>query len=80
MTRTLNRVKIHEALDVLSSAAADEQSGLRDMIDASYGSLKDVLGSLGNERNEEWPAASYSSRWRSTPAHAVVIRDEGPGD
>lgn len=40
--------RIHEALDLLNSVAADERDHLRSVISDRYDSLKDFVNELGN--------------------------------
>lgn len=40
--------RIHEALELLNSVAADERDHLRSVISDKYDSLRDFVGELGN--------------------------------
>jgi len=53
MASTYDKVKIHEALELLDAAAAEERSDLRDMIGDGYDSLREFAGTLGSEVQRE---------------------------
>jgi ElaB/YqjD/DUF883 family membrane-anchored ribosome-binding protein len=49
MARTYDKGKLHEALELLNAAAAEEQSELREMIGERYDDLKEFVGALGTD-------------------------------
>jgi len=53
MGSTYDKVKIHEALELLDAAAADGHSDLRDIIGDGYESLRDFASSLGADAQRE---------------------------
>ncbi len=53
MAKSFDKAKIHEALELLNAAAAEEQSDLQDMIGERYDSLKEFVGALGTEVQRE---------------------------
>lgn len=53
MASTYDKVKIHEALELLDAAAAEERSDLRDMIGDGYDSLREFAGTLGSDVQRE---------------------------
>jgi len=53
MSKTYDKAKIHEALEILNAAAAEEASDLHDMIGDRYHALKDFVGDLGHDVRRE---------------------------
>lgn len=53
MASTYDKVKIHEALELLDAAAAEERSDLRDIIGDGYDSLKEFAATLGSDVQRE---------------------------
>jgi len=48
MTKTTSNEKIQAALELLNTAAAEQQAELQDMIGDGYDSLKELVVGLGN--------------------------------
>jgi ElaB/YqjD/DUF883 family membrane-anchored ribosome-binding protein len=53
LTSTYDKVKIHEALELLDAAAAEGHSDLKDIIGDNYESFKHFAASLGNNIQRE---------------------------
>jgi ElaB/YqjD/DUF883 family membrane-anchored ribosome-binding protein len=49
MTKTQDKSKIHEALELLNTAAAEEQSELREMIGGQYHNLKEFVATIAGD-------------------------------
>lgn len=48
MTSTYDKVKIHEALELLDAAASEGASGLKEIVGDNYESFKDFASTLGS--------------------------------
>ena len=53
MASIYDKVKIHEALELLDAAAAEEQTELQDIIGNGYSSLKEFVGTLSSDVQRE---------------------------
>ena len=71
MTKTQDKARIHEALELLNTVAAEEQSELKDMINDRYDTLKEFVGTLGHDVQREMSGAVESGR-----AHAHAAASE----
>jgi len=53
MASTYDKVKIHEALELLDAAAAEEHADLREMVGDGYESFRDFATTLGADVQRE---------------------------
>jgi ElaB/YqjD/DUF883 family membrane-anchored ribosome-binding protein len=53
MSKSYDKAKLHEALELLNAAAAEGQSDLKDMVGERYNDLKDFVGALGSDVQRE---------------------------
>jgi len=64
--------RIHEALDLLSSVAADERDHLRSVIAERYGDLKDLVGEAGNGAEKRFTQLYSTGKAKATKvAHDI---------
>jgi ElaB/YqjD/DUF883 family membrane-anchored ribosome-binding protein len=73
MTKTQDKTKIHEALELLNTVAAEEQSELKDIINDRYDTLKEFVGTLGHDVQRELTGAVESGRAHAHAASAEAV-------
>lgn len=72
MASTYDKVKLHEALELLNAAAAEEKSDLQAVIGDGYGALKDFVGTLGNDVQREVSGAYQAGKAKVRAAACEV--------
>jgi ElaB/YqjD/DUF883 family membrane-anchored ribosome-binding protein len=72
MTKTYDKAKIHEALELLNAAAAEEQSELQSMIGDRYNDLKGFLGTLGTDMQRDVSGAYRAGKAKVRAAAGEV--------
>lgn len=72
MASTYDKVKIHEALELLEAAAAEEKSELTAMIGDGYDSLKEFVGTLGSDVQREVTSAYKAGKTKVRAAACEV--------
>jgi len=72
MTKTYDKTKIHEALELLNAAAAEGQSDLQDMIGDRYNALKEFVGTLGTDVGREVSGAYKAGKAKVRAAASEV--------
>ncbi len=72
MASTYDKVKIHEALELLDAAAAEERADLADMIGDGYDTLKEFVGTLGTNVQREVRGAYKAGEARVRAAASEV--------
>jgi ElaB/YqjD/DUF883 family membrane-anchored ribosome-binding protein len=72
MARTYDKTKIHEALELLNAAAAEERSELQDMICDRYDTLKEFVGTLGTDVQREVSGAYKAGKAKVRAAASEV--------
>jgi ElaB/YqjD/DUF883 family membrane-anchored ribosome-binding protein len=72
MARTYDKAKIHEALELLNAAAAEEKSELQDMIGDRYDALKEFVGTLGTDVQREVSGAYRAGKAKARAAASEI--------
>lgn len=74
-TSTYDKVKIHEALELLDAAAAEGHSDLKDIVGDNYESFKQFAGSLNHKVQRELSGAYNSGKEKVIAAAGAVDKN-----
>lgn len=74
-TSTYDKVKIHEALELLDAAAAEGHSDLKDIVGDNYESFKQFAGSLNHKVQRELSGAYNAGKEKVIAAAGAVDKN-----
>ncbi len=74
-TSTYDKVKIHEALELLDAAASEGYTDLKDIVGDNYESFKEFAGSLNHKMQRQLSGAYNSGKEKVIAAAGAVDKN-----